>query len=135
MGTWGMGPFENDGAHDFLDDGSDHPEQAVRDALAVLKRRDYLDVDEAQAALAACELVALGFGYGRTAGLDKRILRFAAALGPNDALRKLALDALPRIAQRKVSELADLWHEGSDGSKFDAAVANLKSRLEAASDD
>ena len=40
---------------------------------------------------------------------------------------------LPRIADRTSSELAGLWHEGSDGGQFDATIECLRSRLEAAS--
>ncbi len=134
MGTWGVGPFENDGAGDFLLEASSAPLESVRDALQMaVSARDYLDVDDGQAALAACELVALGFGYGKSEGLGKPILQLAAALGPNESLRKLALTALPKIARRESSELADLWHEG-DGSEFDALVASLAERLVEAAD-
>jgi cytochrome P450 len=37
-----------------------------------------------------------------------------------------------RIADLAHSELAGLWHEGSDGPRFDAAMAELRARLEAA---
>ena len=56
----------------------------------------------------------------------------AGKLRPNEEHRSLAL-VLPRIADRTSSELAGLWHEGSDGAQFDAAIEHLRSRLEAAS--
>ena len=58
--------------------------------------------------------------------LSRRRLRL------NEEHRSLAL-VLPRIAERTSSELAGLWHEGSDGAQFDAAIEHLRSRLEAAS--
>jgi len=135
MGTWGLGPFENDGASDFIDEASAAPAASVRAALqGLIKSRGYIDVDDGQAGLAACELVALGLGYGKTAGLSKAVVRFAAALGPRDDLRELALQALPKIKERKTSELAGLWHEGDDGKAFDALLDDLESRLTAASE-
>jgi hypothetical protein len=40
---------------------------------------------------------------------------------------------LSRIADSTNSELAALWHEADDGPKFDAAIEQLRSRLQAAS--
>lgn len=41
---------------------------------------------------------------------------------------------LPRNADRTTSELAALWHEGRDGTPFEASLADLRARLEAASE-
>jgi uncharacterized protein DUF4259 len=136
MGTWDIGPFDNDGASDFVAEAGRSPKPAIQSALRRVRDAgdDYLDVDDGQHAVAAAELVALGFGYGKADGLSAEIRAVAAALGPDDALRKLAIAALPRLRDPELSELAALWHEGSDGSAFDGQLTDLIERLEAAGD-
>ena len=134
MGTWGLGAFESDGAADFLDDAISHPAAISTQLLRSVVAAQAIDVDDGQAALAACELVALGFGYGKTEGLHPRILRVAKLLGPNEPLRKLAIAALQRLGSPHASELAGLWHEGDEGDSFDAMLADLSSRLTEAGD-
>ncbi|MDX2090710.1 MAG: DUF4259 domain-containing protein [Kofleriaceae bacterium] len=127
MGAWGSGPFENDGALDFLGEG------ATRDTIAEVLRRcaeaapgDYLDVDDGQMALAAAELVALGFGYGNLLAAPSQARAAARGLGPDEALRQLALRAIPNLQNPKRSELADLW--GHDPG-FATRLCDLLSRL------
>ncbi|MFE2728462.1 DUF4259 domain-containing protein [Kitasatospora sp. NPDC059327] len=65
MGSWGIDPFSNDNAMDFVDELRliDSPSLAfdrVREALrAALKDPDLVEVDVAEAAIAAAALVAL----------------------------------------------------------------------------
>jgi Domain of unknown function (DUF4259) len=135
MGTWGPGPFDNDAAADFLDALRASPTRFVAKTLREITRTPagkYIDVDDGGAGWSACEIIALAFGYGDTAALEDRILDLAAKLRPKEEHRLLALEVLPRIADRANSELAGLWHEGSDGAQFDAALEHLRSRLQAA---
>jgi Domain of unknown function (DUF4259) len=135
MGTWGTGPFDNDAAADFLDALRASPTRFVAKTLREIAQtpaRKYIDVDDGGAGWSACEMVALAFGYGDTAGLDDHILDLAGKLRPKEEHRLLALEVLPRIADRANSELAGLRHEGSDGAQFDAALEHLRSRLQAA---
>ncbi|EYF08248.1 DUF4259 domain-containing protein [Chondromyces apiculatus] len=136
MGTWGSGPFENDAAGDFLAEAQGSPSRTLAKVLRHLARAPadtYLEIDDTGAGWAACELVALAFGQGDTASLDGHLLDVVAKLAPKEEHRRLALEVLPRIADPATSELADLWHEGEDGALFDAAIADLRKRLEAAS--
>jgi Domain of unknown function (DUF4259) len=137
MGTWGPGPFANDAAADFLDTLRTSSAQVVAKVLreiAGAPAGKYIDVDDGGAGWAACEIVALAFGYGDDPELlEDRVLDLAGKLGPNEQHRLLALDVLRRIADRDHSELAGLWHEGSDGAKFDAGLEQLRVRLLAAS--
>jgi hypothetical protein len=136
MGTWGPGPFDNDAAADFLDTLGTSPTRFVAKTLREITRTPagkYIDVDDGGAGWSACELVALAFGYGDTGALDDHILDLAGKLRPKEEHRLLALEVLPRVADRINSELAGLWHEGSDGAQFDAALEHLRSRLEASS--
>jgi hypothetical protein len=137
MGTWGLGPFENDSAADFLDHAAGSPGRTVSAALravASAKTDTYLDVDMGAPAWAACELVALAFGHGDAAGIPDHVRDVLNRLRPSEPQRKLALKVIPRIADRVRSELAGLWHEGASRVSFDAALANLVVRLEAAKD-
>ena len=132
MGTWDAGPFDNDGAADLL--GAARPAAAIAETLrrcAEAAPGDYLDVDDGQPAIAACELVALGFGYGHLDEAPKDVRAIVGTLGANEELRQLAIRALPRIRDRKSSELASLWaHDPS----FDAKLADLLARLIEAGD-
>jgi uncharacterized protein DUF4259 len=137
MGTWGPGPFANDAAADFLDMLRTSSARAVTKVLreiAGVPAGKYIDVDDGGAGWAACEIVALAFGYGDDAELlEDHVLDLAGKLRPNEEHRLLALDVLQRIANRDHSELAGLWHEGSDGATFDTALEHLRVRLLAAS--
>ena len=136
MGTWAKGPFDNDAAADFLDELSDGPSSAIDRALRVFEKAPlskYLDVDDGGAAWAACELVALSFGHGDAK--DERVADVLEALKPKEAQRVRALSILPRLADRKTSELAGLWSEGEKKgakSELDVALADLRARLERA---
>ncbi len=137
MGTWGPGPFESDAAADFLDQLDAGPARAVAKALrdiAKMQPGEAIDVDAGGAAWAACELIALAFGRGDTDAVDDSILDLVERLSPKEDQRRLAIDVLARITDPTTSELASLWHEGTEGPRFDASLAHLRTRLEAASD-
>lgn len=122
MGSWGSGAFDSDNASEFIDEAEESPGPATARALRL--KNGYLDVDEGNAAWAACELVAIASGHGKPT--DDRVRELAARVKPTAGLRKLALAALPRIADRESSELAQLW-EGDEG--FVAAIKTLRKRL------
>ena len=133
MGAWGSGPFDNDGAADLLGETN-----GSAPALAEVLRRvtdapadEYLDVDDGQHAIAVCELVALGFGYGKLEKTPAKARAVVRKLGPDESLRVLAIKALPRIRDRKHSEIASLWEHDP---AFDAGLADLLARLIEAGD-
>jgi hypothetical protein len=135
MGAWGPGPFDNDAAVEFLDKLRASPLRVVTKVLreiALTPPGEYIEIDEGGAGWAACEIVALGFGYGDTAA-DDHVLDLAGKLRPKEEHRTLALEVLRRIADRTSSELGALWHEGTEGERFDADLERLRSRLQAAS--
>jgi hypothetical protein len=136
MGAWGRGPFDNDAAADFIDELQSSPSRFVAKALTALSNEPtgkYLEIDDGGKGWACCELTALAFGRGDTSSIDDSILDIIAKLKPKEEHRKLALEVLPRLADRSTSELSALWHEGTEGAKFDAAIENLRARLEDAS--
>lgn len=112
MGTWGEGAFENDAAADFLRDlrESAAPADDLRlllERVAAAPKREYLDVDDGQMCVAACELVAAAFGAGK----GKREAAIVEVVRHDRALIGLALRALPRVLATGHSELAGLWPE------------------------
>jgi hypothetical protein len=136
MGAWGSGPFENDAAVDFLSEFEVAPVRVIKKllrGLAELPDGESLDVDDGWAGWAACELVALALGRVGERAVPRPILALAARIGPKEELRNLAAHTLPRIAARETSEVAGLWHEGADGARFDALMAELRDRLGPAS--
>lgn len=132
MGTWDSGPFDNDATADFLAEtnGSASALESLLRRCADTPADGYLDVDDGQPAIAVCELIALGFGYGNIDAAPSKVRAIASRLGPNEKLRLLALRALQRIRAPR-SEIASLWaHEPA----FDARLANLVDRLTEAGD-
>ncbi|MBN3928193.1 DUF4259 domain-containing protein [Streptomyces verrucosisporus] len=131
MGTWDIGPFENDAAADFagtLDKTApDERDGLVRATLGrVARTRDYLDGSEGAEAVAAAALVAarcpggepVGTGYGPRQALPA----FA------DDLRPLAVEALDRVVAGE-SELAELWDETSHGPGWRQGIGRLRAVL------
>jgi hypothetical protein len=112
------------------------PARSITNALKTISKvpdGQYIEVDDGSAAWAACELVALSFGYGESSALDDAVLDVVDRLKPKEDQRLLALSVVPRIAASDTSEIAALWHEGDSGEEFDNQLRHLGSRLEAAS--
>ncbi|MEV5602308.1 DUF4259 domain-containing protein [Streptomyces sp. NPDC052299] len=116
MGTWDVGPFDNDTAADWcggLDEAAPEAREGmVRAALTeTVETADYLDSDVANEAIAAAALVAAQCPGG--ASVD-------SAYGPDEplpdltGLRELALRALDRVLTEP-SEALELWEEAEDG--------------------
>lgn len=129
MGAWGRGPFENDGAHDWLieRDGYASDAELCRAAFdAVIGVEDYLEVDEGQAVVAAAAWLA-GARDGDRGGLpDMPGWRGDAPTAEDCARAKAALD---RILSAPTSELAELWDDAPEGALWRVSVAALKARL------
>ncbi|MGY1437568.1 DUF4259 domain-containing protein [Streptomyces reniochalinae] len=129
MGTWDVGPFDNDTAADFagtLDHASPHERHtliaaALREATGTT---DYLDADLGQEAVAAAALVAAQHPEGTPAG---------PGTGPKHPLpdltdlRPLAVQALDRVTTEP-SELLDLWTE-SPTSPWPPTITSLRQTL------
>ncbi|MBP2406010.1 hypothetical protein SNS2_5416 [Streptomyces netropsis] len=116
MGTWDIGPFENDMAADFafaLDEVAETGREAmVRQALiTAISTQGYLDSSEGAEAVAAAALVAARCPGGKPVssvyGPKEPMPAFA------DDLRACAAEALDRVLAAD-SELAELWGESGD---------------------
>lgn len=131
MGTWDVGPFDNDTAADWCGDLDDAPPDArqciVRDTLVrAADTTEYLDADVGEEAIAAAALVAAQCPGGEPAH---------PVYGPDEplpdltGLRTLALQALDRV-MTEPSELLELW-DGPDGDPgpWQATINRLRSAL------
>jgi Domain of unknown function (DUF4259) len=133
MGTWGAGSFENDAVMDWLGEIEDGGVQMVRNALDTVADADadeYLDVDDAQAALGAAEIVAAASGKGDDRiAKQKKLAPWIAAHQKEfrDADVGLAARAVERVLTR--SELQELWDEGGTDNDWRPVVGELLRRL------
>lgn len=129
MGTWDVGPFDNDTAADFCGDldeaAAGEREGIVRGALTrVIDTVDYLEAPESDVAVAAAALVAAQCPGGEPAD---------PVYGPEEplpdltSLRDLARQALDRVMTAP-SELMELWGE-SDGGPWHANFRQLQNVL------
>ncbi|MGW6021146.1 DUF4259 domain-containing protein [Streptomyces sp. NPDC055099] len=126
MGTWDVGPFDNDTAADFCGERDDAPAEdrlgLVRAALDDAAAEDgELDADVAETAVAAAALVAAQCPGGEPAdpvyGPEQPIPDLLSLRGP-------AHQALDHVLAEG-SELLDLWEE-SDGEPWRKGVEGLR---------
>ncbi|MFE2418271.1 DUF4259 domain-containing protein [Streptomyces hokutonensis] len=129
MGTWDVGPFDNDTAADRcgnLDDASPDARRGLaRDTLArAADTADRLDADIGDEAVAAAALLA-----AQCPGGEPAHPHYGPKLPVPDltGLRALALRSLDRVLTEP-SELLELWAE-SDGDSWHATVNGLRSTL------
>ncbi|WP_427920020.1 DUF4259 domain-containing protein [Streptomyces sp. cg40] len=129
MGTWDVGPFDNDTAADwcggFDDAAPDARRGLVRNTLArAAEATDYLDADVGDNAIAAAALVAAQCPGGEPAHPHYGPKQPAPDL---TGLRTLALRALDRVLTEP-SELLELWAE-SDDAPWHTTINGLRSTL------
>ncbi|WP_285566696.1 DUF4259 domain-containing protein [Streptomyces sp. RTGN2] len=132
MGTWDVGPFDNDTAADFAGD-LDEAALEEREAMiqGVLKRAvgpgDLLGIYDGERAVAAAALVVAQHPDGDPA---------CSSYGPSEPLtelsadlRMLAVDALDQVVSNW-SELAGLWAEAANWSKWRQGITRLRNVLD-----
>jgi hypothetical protein len=126
VGTWDLGPFDNDTAADWSGEFGDASEAArlemLEEALhAAADETDYLDVDFAHAAIAAAAVIAAQLPGGPPLVSYGPEVSLEGTLNLPARLPALALRALDRITDED-SEWRDLWDEVD---RLDEAVAIL----------
>ncbi|MFC9248722.1 DUF4259 domain-containing protein [Streptomyces sp. NPDC057136] len=131
MGTWDVGPFDNDTAADFsstLDEAAEgEREGIIRTALVrTIETHGYLDHDIPVEAIAAAALVAAQCPGGEPVttvyGPDLPIPELPADI------RELAIHALDRVVTEP-SELMELWGESNKDGPWRATVSQLRNAL------
>ncbi|MFE3167951.1 DUF4259 domain-containing protein [Streptomyces sp. NPDC059224] len=129
MGTWDVGPFDNDTAADFCGDldeaAADEREGMIRSALTrVIDTENYIEAPESDVAVAAAALVAAQCPQGPATD---------SVYGPEEplpdlaGLRNLAHQALDRV-MTEPSELLELW-DGTQGGVWRAEIHRLQNVL------
>ncbi|HET7234013.1 MAG TPA: DUF4259 domain-containing protein [Longimicrobium sp.] len=129
MGAWGTGVFDNDAALDWFDALEQRGADAVLVALQTIpEEADTIEVDQANEALAAAEIVAACRARASSnlpGEATDWINAHETEIGPE--LLPLAIDAVTRI--RAESELKDLWEEGDSAAEWLAVIDDLLGRL------
>jgi hypothetical protein len=138
MGTWDIGPFDNDTATDWCGDlheatPSQRPAMVCSAFTAVLDHGDdYLDSDLAVEAIAAAAIVASQMPGGAaitSSYAPDFLLEGGSVEVPADVLA-LAVPALDRIVDDN-SEWRELWEESADGAPALAALQQIRTTINA----
>jgi hypothetical protein len=141
MGTWDIGPFDNDTAADWCGDlheasPTQRPAMLRSAFTAVLDNGDdYLDSDLAVEAIAAAAIVAsqLPGGAPITSSYAPDFLLEGGSVDVLDDVLALAVPALDRIVDDN-SEWRELWEESVDGAPALAAVQQIRTTIVTALD-
>ncbi|MBG0831227.1 DUF4259 domain-containing protein [Planomonospora sp. ID67723] len=134
MGTWDVGPFDNDTAADWCGDLHDAPTEKrparIRQTLAaVAGQAGYLDSDLACEAIAAAAIVATQRGGPPiTSPYAPDFLLEGDGVEIPDDLVPLALHALDRVCTED-SEWRQLWEESDAFPEAMAALAPVRDAL------
>jgi hypothetical protein len=134
MGTWHVGPFDNDVAMDFFDEIEETPDEQVPAKLssvltAVAERPGRVELAEGHLAVAAAGLVAAGRSPGAATGnpsVDEWLGAHRPATDPDCA--RLALTALARVSGPD-SEWMDLWATTDSHAAVEERLADLRTVL------
>jgi hypothetical protein len=130
MGTWGAAAFDNDAALDWLAELEASTTDAVLSEAFhdVINEAEYIEVDSAQCAIAAAEVVA-AFKGAASEHLPESAANWVLGQIETIAfepLLHLALEALERL--QADSEAAELWAEEGSG-EWEREVQGLMERL------
>ncbi len=134
MGTWHVGPFDNDVAMDFFDEVEEMPDDEVtpklrRVLVAVAERPGQVELDEGHMAFAAACLVAAGRSRAAATGnasVDSWLAVHRPQVTRED--QRVALAALDRVTGPD-SEWMELWATSPSGAAVKERVASLRAIL------
>ncbi|MFC9995353.1 DUF4259 domain-containing protein [Nocardia sp. NPDC127526] len=135
MGTWDVGPFDNDSAADWCgglhDAAPDKRQLMIREALTVVAgSKDYLDSDVACDAIAAAAIIAAQrTRTAITSSYAPDFLLEGGSVSVDDDVAALAIAALDRIVADE-SEWRDLWEESESFAAALEVIAELRADLE-----
>lgn len=134
MGTWYVGPFDNDVAMEFFDEIEETPDEQVLARLravlaAVAERPGRVELDEGHLAVAAAGLVAAGRSRGSSTG-NASVDEWLSAHRPvaDPAAARIAVAALDRVSGPD-SEWMDLWATTDQRTAVQQRLADLRAVL------
>jgi hypothetical protein len=129
MGAWGVSPFENDNALDWVWNLEEAEDATVlSDALDAVASADDI-VEDCEEAIAAAEVVAALLGRP-LAELPDEVIAFVKAHGtkkPSTKLVNLAATVVRRIAI--ASDLKNRWDESESAKEWQKTMSDLLKRL------
>ncbi len=133
MGTWSIDNFGNDDACDWAEGFVAAPDldKLMAAVKPVATSDDYIEADECQEALAACEVIARISGAWVCENPFAVIIdRWIFATNPiiNDDLLDLAMKAVEKIESEN-SELHALWAESDSYEEWSQSMVQLKLRM------
>ena len=133
MGAWGYRNFENDSAMDFVGEFLESPtEIAISDSLAFVldaaADEEYIEVDEASAALAAAEIVAAVIGRAAP-DLPEKLSAMIQETGFETSQKLVARARKAVSVISRESELQELWAEGGEPNEWRQVQRELLTRL------
>lgn len=135
MGAWDTGAFDNDDAADFAGDLNDADPgdraELIREALeAAADNDEYLEVTEANAAIAAAAIVASQQPDGPEVDsvYGPEFLTDGGTIDLPDDLVELSLRAISRILSEE-SEWRDLWEEAESLEEAIGALEPIRAAL------
>ncbi|HEX4789288.1 MAG TPA: DUF4259 domain-containing protein [Actinospica sp.] len=134
MGTWHVGPFDNDVAMDFFDEIEETPDDQVLEKLskvltAVAERPGRVELNEGHLAVAAAGLIAAGRSRSAATGnpsVDEWLGRHRPAV--DKAATRIALSALDRVSGPD-SEWMDLWATTDQRDAVEQRIEGLRKIL------
>ncbi|MBS2963452.1 DUF4259 domain-containing protein [Actinocrinis puniceicyclus] len=134
MGTWQVGPFDNDDAMDFFDEVEETPDSEVppklRETLvAVVERPGKVELQEGHVAVAAACLVAAGRSRAAATGnssVDAWLTAHRPQVTAED--QRVALAALDRVTGPD-SEWMALWANTPSSAALEERIASLRQVL------
>jgi hypothetical protein len=134
MGTWHVGPFDNDVAMDFFDEIEETPDDQVLAKLskvltAVAERPGRVELNEGHLAVAAAGLIAAGRSRSAATGnasVDEWLGRHRPAVDKDST--RIALAALDRVSGPD-SEWMDLWATTDQRDAVEQRIEGLRAVL------
>jgi hypothetical protein len=136
MGTWEIGPFDNDDAMDFFDEVEETPDDDVppklrKTLVAIVERPGQVELHEGHVAVAAASLVAAGRSRVAATGnasVDAWLSAHRPAVTAED--QRVALAALDRVTGPD-SEWMTLWSSSPVSAALEERIATLRQILNA----
>ncbi|MCX5660604.1 MAG: DUF4259 domain-containing protein [Planctomycetota bacterium] len=131
MGAWGLGPFDNDDALDFIGDLVEADDDSMlADALATasVDEDEYIEAPDGCNAIAAAEVVAAANGKPVKKLPDAARKWLKGKPKPDAKLLGQARKAMKRILGKE-SELQQLWEESDNLDAWKDVVEELIQRL------
>jgi hypothetical protein len=129
-GVWGAGPFENDGASDWVYGLESSKETGyLLDTIKAAYTSDYIEADTCFNVVAASEVVA-SLKDGRTKRLPRKLINWVSANKSHyePEMSKFALKAVQICQNLTQSELAQLWAEDPN-NEWISQLKSLEKRL------